>query len=139
MRRRWSLFWNRPIWTAYLDWLMRWGMTDESLKVWQALTAVGEPDKKTALRYAHFLVNHKRIDPSVDIWQKYTGRTGLTNPGFEKTIIGQGFDWRHWGEKEGAWALKRVNDETAEGSYALKLTFKGRRTSPFIIFTRFSP
>jgi hypothetical protein len=26
---------------AYLDWLMRWGMTDESLKVWQALTAVG--------------------------------------------------------------------------------------------------
>jgi hypothetical protein len=117
--------------TAYLDWLMRWGMTDESLKVWQAMTAVVEPDKKTALRYANFLVNHKRIHPSVDIWQKYTGSTGLTNPGFEKTIIGQGFDWRHWGEKEGAWALKRVNDETAEGSYALKLTFKGQENMAF--------
>jgi hypothetical protein len=67
----------------------------------------------------------------VDIWQKYTGSTGLTNPGFEKTIIGQGFDWRHWGEKEGAWALKRVNDETAEGSYALKITFKGQENIAF--------
>jgi hypothetical protein len=57
---------------AYLDWLMRWGMTDESLAVWQALTAFGEPDGETALRYAHFLVNHKRIDASVDIWQNGT-------------------------------------------------------------------
>ena len=91
---------------AYLNWLMRWGMTDESLTVWQALTAAAEPDRKTALRYAHFLVNHKRIDPSVDIWQHYTGQTGLTNPGFEKTISGQGFDWRYWGEKDGTWSLR---------------------------------
>jgi hypothetical protein len=67
----------------------------------------------------------------VDIWQHYTGRTGLTNPGFEKTISGQGFDWRHWGEKDGAWALKRVNDETAEGNYALKITFKGQENIAF--------
>ncbi len=46
---------------AYLDWLMRWGMTDESLMVWQAMTAAAEPEKEIALRYAHFLVNHKRI------------------------------------------------------------------------------
>lgn len=116
---------------AYLDWLMRWGMTDESLKVWQALTAVAEPDEKTALRYAHFLVNHKRIYPSVDIWQKYTGSTGLTNPGFEENISGQGFDWRHWGEKDGTWALKRVNDETAEGNYALKIKFNGQENIAF--------
>lgn len=116
---------------AYLDWLMRWGMTDESLTVWQTLTANTEPDRETALRYAHFLVNHKRIHPSVDIWQKYTGRTGLTNPGFEKIISGQGFDWRHWGEKDGTWGLKRVNDETAEGDFALKITFNGRENIDF--------
>jgi tetratricopeptide (TPR) repeat protein len=116
---------------AYLDWLMRWGMTDESLTVWQALTAVAEPDRETALRYAHFLVNHKRIDPSVDIWQHYTGRTGLTNPGFEKPISGKGFDWRYWGEKDGTWSLRRVNDETAEGNYALKITFNGQENIAF--------
>ena len=116
---------------AYLDWLMRWGMTDESLMVWQALNAIVEPDKETALHYAHFLLSHKRITPSVDIWQKYTGSAGLTNPGFERNITGQGFDWRHWGEKDGNWELKRVNDDTVEGEYALKIKFHGQENISF--------
>jgi hypothetical protein len=117
--------------TAYLDWLMRWGMTDESLMVWQAMTAVAEPEKETALRYAHFLVNHKRIPASMDIWQKYTGGTGLTNPGFEASVSGQGFDWRHWGEEDGEWELKRVYNEAVEGDYALRVTFNGRANISF--------
>ncbi len=116
---------------AYLDWLMRWGMTEESLMVWQAMTAVAEPEKEIALRVAHFLLNHKRVAPSVDIWQKYTGSTGLTNPGFESSLTGQGFDWRHWGEKEGSWELKRVYSESAEGEYALKIKFDGQENVSF--------
>ncbi len=116
---------------AYLDWLMGWGMTDESLMAWQALTAIVEPDKETALHYAHFLLSHKRIIPSVDIWQKYTGSAGLTNPGFERNITGQGFDWRHWGEKDGNWELKRVNDDIVEGEYALKIKFHGQENVSF--------
>ncbi len=116
---------------AYLDWLMRWGMTDESLMVWQAMTAIAEPEKEIALRYAHFLLNHKRITPSVDIWQKYTGSAGLTNPGFESSLTGQGFDWRHWGEKDGSWELKRVYNEAAEGEYALKIKFDGQENVSF--------
>jgi hypothetical protein len=117
--------------SAYLDWLMRWGMTEESLMVWQAMTAIAEPDKEIALRYAHFLVNHKRVTPSVDIWRQYTGRTGLTNPGFESRLTGQGFDWRHWGEKDGSWELKRVYSEAAGGQYALKIKFHGQENVSF--------
>ncbi len=116
---------------AYLDWLMRWGMTDESLLVWQALTAGAEADKETALRYAHFLLNHKRILASTDIWRKYTGIGGLTNPGFEGEITGLGFDWHHWGEKDGNWDLKRVAIETVEGDYALRISFNGRENISF--------
>lgn len=116
---------------AYLDWLMRWGMPDESDVVWQAMTAIEAPDKETALRYAHFLLGHKRIGESRDIWQQVTGSRGLTNPGFEKEITGRGFDWRHWGEKEGNWALKRVNYQAAEGNSALKITFNGRQNISF--------
>ena len=116
---------------AYLDWLMRWGMADESVRVWQAMTVVAEPEKETALRYAHFLVNHKRIPASIDIWQKYTGSAGLTNPGFEESVTGQGFDWRHWGEKDGKWELKRVYSEAVEGDYALKVTFNGQENISF--------
>ena len=116
---------------AYLDWLMRWGMTEESLIVWQAMNATAEPGKEIALRYAHFLLNHKRIASSVDIWKKYTGSTGLTNPGFESSLTGQGFDWRHWGEKDGNWELKRVYNEAAEGEYALRIKFDGQENVSF--------
>ena len=116
---------------VYLDWLMRWGMTDESLNVWDAMTAGTSPDKPLALRYAHFLLSRKRISHSVDIWQRYTGRSGLTNPGFEDKITGQGFDWRFWVEKEGDWELKRVYSESIEGSYSLRLKFTGKANIAF--------
>jgi hypothetical protein len=116
---------------VYLNWLMQWGMTDESLLVWSAMTEGLEPDKEVALRYSHFLLNHKRVTESIDIWQKYVGSSGLTNPGFEKDITRQGFDWRYYGEKDGRWGLKRDNYEAAEGDYALKITFNGKENISF--------
>jgi hypothetical protein len=67
----------------------------------------------------------------VDIWQKYTGSIGLTNPGFETSLTGQGFDWRYWGEKDGSWELKRVYNEAVEGEYALKIRFDGQENVSF--------
>ena len=115
----------------YLQWLMNWSMTEESLTVWQAMNTFSTPHKEIALRYANFLLNNKRIIAAMDIWKKYTGNDGLTNSGFEKDITGQGFDWRHWDEKDGNWELKRVNYETAEGGYALRITFNGRENISF--------
>ena len=116
---------------VYLEWLMNWSMTEESLTVWQAMNTISTPHKEIALRYANFLLNNKRIIAAMDIWKKYTGNDGLTNPGFEKDLTGVGFDWRHWDEKDGNWELKRVNYETAEGGYALRITFNGRENISF--------
>jgi hypothetical protein len=117
--------------TTYLRWLMRWGMTDESRMVWQAATDAGQPDRKIALDYAHFLLGRKHIEQSRGIWERYTGITGLTNAGFEAKITGKAFDWRHWGEQDGFWALDRVKGRPPEGQYALKIVFKGRENLAF--------
>ena len=116
---------------VYLNWLMQWDMTDESLLVWPAMTDVLAPDKEVALRYSHFLLSHKRIPESVDIWQKYAGSGSLTNPGFEKGMTRQAFDWRYYGEKDGRWEVKRDSYEAAEGDYALKITFNGKENISF--------
>ena len=117
--------------TAYLEWLMRWGMAEGSLVVWQAMTKNQSPDENLALRYAHFLLGHKRIDQSVEIWKQYTGGGGLTNPGFEDRITSRGFDWRIATEKEGNWELKRVYSESAQGNYAIRIKFNGRSNIAF--------
>lgn len=111
---------------GYLDWLIRWGMAEESQTVWRAMTAQYTAPTDTALRYAHFLIGHKRIRSALSIWQQYTNPSGaLTNPGFEARITGQGFDWRCQDGKKGQWEIKRVFSERAEGNYALQIRFTG--------------
>jgi len=117
---------------SYLDWLIGWGMAKESRTVWRALTAQCIAPSDTALRYAHFLIDHKRIRPASDIWQKYLNPTSaLTNPGFETRITGQGFDWRYQEKENGQWEIKRVFSERAEGNYALQIRFTGKANVVF--------
>ena len=52
----------------YLYWLMRWGMTENSLVVWQKIRKNGKPDTEIGLRYAHFLLGKKRIAESISVW-----------------------------------------------------------------------
>ena len=116
---------------AYLNWLIQWAMIDESLVVWDAISDLVAVRKDTALRYAHFLLHNKRIAKSRDIWSQYTGITGLTNPGFEKDITRQGFDWYFWDNNRNNWEFKRVNRDSFEGKYALKILFNGRENISF--------
>ncbi len=115
----------------YLDWLMRWGLPEASAQVWESITAIDQPDKETALRYAHFLLDHKRTIASKEIWQQVTGDEDLTNPGFEQELSSQGFDWRHWKDKEKQWVMKRVSYQPQSGEYALKITFNGKTNLAF--------
>lgn len=124
---------------AYLEWLMRWGMAEESLAVWQAMTARVPAETTLALGYAHFLLGRKYIRQSVDIWQQYTGNIGLTNPGFENSITRQGFDWRITNDKEANWELKRVYSESTQGNYAIRLKFHGKANSTFHHFYQILP
>ena len=115
----------------YLDWLMNWSLVEESLEVWRAMTAISNPEKETALRLAHFLLYSKHIAESTDIWQKYMGVIGMTNPGFEAESTGRGFDWCYM-KDSGLYEVTRVNHDTWEGDYALRVNFNGRENIDFL-------
>jgi hypothetical protein len=115
----------------YLEWLMRWGMTDNTLAVWQEVRKNGKPDPEFGLRYAHYLLSKKRVSESISIWQEYRRLNGITNAGFETEITQRGFDWRHWDDKDGNWSIERVNRGAQEGKYALRISFAGRQNIAF--------
>ena len=122
---------NKEHLEAYLDWLMKWTKTDESLAVWDAMVQVAEPQREIALRYADFLLHNKHITESKDIWQKYTGSTGITNSGFENEFTGKGFDWFYWNENDGKSEVKRDDHDTYKGDYSLRVNFRGRENISF--------
>ncbi len=115
----------------YLNWLMRWRMTENSLVVWQKIRKNGKPDTEIGLQYAHFLLGKKRVAESISIWQEYLKIDGMTNAGFENEITQRGFDWRHWSDKDGNWTIERVSQGAHEGKYALRVAFAGRQNISF--------
>ncbi len=115
----------------YLSWLMRWGMTENSLVVWQKIRKNSKPDTEIGLQYAHFLLGEKRIAESISVWQEYLSLDGMTNAGFENEISQRGFDWRHWGDKDSSWTIERVSQGAYKGKYALRISFAGRRNISF--------
>ena len=104
--------------------------TDASL-VWNVITVSGKPEPDILLQYVHFLVNNKKIIQADLIWREYTGADGITNPGFEKRITHQGFDWRFSNDPERNWVIKRVTSPTYQGEYALQITFDGNKNISF--------
>ena len=115
----------------YLTWLMRWGMTDNSLVVWQKICENEKPAAEIGLQFAHFLLGKKRVAESMSVWQEYLSLDGITNAGFENEITQRGFDWRHWGDKDGNWTIERVSQGAHGGKYALRVAFAGRQNISF--------
>ncbi len=116
---------------AYLNWLMRWGMSADSLAVWQKICQNGKPDTELAMQYAHFLLNQMQVTEAMAVWQEYHSLDGVTNPGFEKEITQRGFDWRYGEDKSGDWRIERVNQGAFEGQHALRISFSGQRNITF--------
>ncbi|MFZ0131973.1 MAG: hypothetical protein WAK95_05475 [Desulfobacterales bacterium] len=117
--------------TLYLEWLMNWSMTEESLTVWRAMAESAPATGETALQYAHFLLHHKQVDDAAQIWRRQTGTGGLTNPGFETDITSRGFDWCCWKDKDDKWDVARVDHGAREGRYAMQVDFSGRENVSF--------
>ena len=115
----------------YLNWLMRWGMTENTLLVWQKIRETGKPDPEIGLQYANFLLSQKRIAKSMAVWQEYLSLDGMTNGGFENEMSQRGFDWRHWGDEDGNWTIERAHQGAHEGKYALRISFDGRQNVSF--------
>lgn len=125
--------------TLYLNWLMRWGMTEDTLSVWHKIRENGKPDAEIGLQYANFLLNQKHIAESIAIWQEYSRLDGVTNGGFEKEITQCGFDWRYWNDEGGSWKIERVNKEAHKGKHALRISFAGFQNISFHSFYQIFP
>jgi hypothetical protein len=115
----------------YLDWLMRWGLSENTLAVWQKIHKDGKSDTDIGMRFAHFLLGKKRIAEAISVWQEFYSLDGITNGGFEHEISQRGFDWRQWGDKDRNWTIEQVNRGAHEGKYALRVSFAGRQNISF--------
>ncbi|MGA9479598.1 MAG: hypothetical protein WBV21_17620, partial [Desulfobacterales bacterium] len=49
----------------------------------------------------------------------------------EDELTGRGFDWCYWKEKDSKFEIMRVNHDTWEGDYALRVNFSGRENIEF--------
>ncbi|MFZ0242884.1 MAG: hypothetical protein WAL90_14670 [Desulfobacterales bacterium] len=118
-------------WALYLEWLMTWSMTEESLTLWRAMAGRAPVPEETGLQYAHFLLHHQQVAAAAQIWRRQTGAGGLTNPGFETDITSRGFDWCTWKVKDDKWEMARVDHGARQGRYALQIDFSGRENISF--------
>ena len=115
----------------YLDWLIRRGMTVDSMPVWQRMHKHGKPDSEIGLRYANYLLDQKRLGDSMSIWLAYFPLIGIFNGGFEREIVQGGFGWRCLNDRDGHWKIERVSQVPREGQYTLRISFSGRRNISF--------
>jgi hypothetical protein len=115
----------------YLEWLMRWDRVADTLTVWEQIGEANKPDSRIRLKFAHFLVNKKRIKEAQAVWHSHTDKKRVTNAGFEGEITRYAFDWRYGIDRKGRWKIKRVEAPTYGGSYALEVFFAGRENVSF--------
>jgi len=81
--------------------------TDGTFKVWDALMQSHQPfDKRFAYDYIKFLVQRKKVDEAVLVWQQTASRFNLTaylpspenlvvNGTFTLDVLNNGFDWQY--------------------------------------------
>ena len=118
--------------TSYLDWLMRWGRSEDAWIVWQKIVKRGVQDEDIRLEYIHFLVNLKEIERADQV--RKIGREnveGMTNAGFENEITNRGFDWRYTPDQKGKWTIRRSMTSAADGAYCLTIRFEGKENIVF--------
>jgi hypothetical protein len=117
----------------YLEWLMRWGRTDDAKIVWQKIMASGIQGKDIRLKYIDFLVGVKEVKQAADIRrQSVENADSITNAGFEDEITNQGFDWRYTANQKGKWSIRRTLSGAFSGSHCLIIRFEGKENISFV-------
>ncbi len=115
---------NLPV---YLAWLMQGRRVEDTLVVWDKMTAFQKKDPKMHLRYVDFLLHNHRVARAKAAW----GKSGLTHPGFEKEITHGGFDWRFYNPKDQRWHFKRTFNSDPNRLYVAQITFFGKKNIDF--------
>jgi hypothetical protein len=122
-------FLERRNWQYYLRWLMKWNRTEDTFKVWLAISENEIVDNDLLQKYINFLVTQKEIMRAATIREKFTGINRMTNSGFELPISNNGFDWRI---RTGThWYIQQTKSEVMEGNYSLQMIFSGKENINF--------
>lgn len=119
---------NKPL---YLQWLMRWDRVEDSWLVWNSLPETVRAETRFHEAYVDFLLSNRATVNARQIWEKYNGGTGITNPGFEQEMSNAGFGWCYRTDGAQGWNLARSRENPEEGRYALGITFDGTENVRF--------
>jgi hypothetical protein len=126
-------------WSAYLEWLMRWGRLEDARATWQAMNAHGPPDGSILLKFVNFLISRKSVAEADRIWHGPDGAHGLTNGSFEQAVTGQGFDWRWTQDREGRWNIQQAYGQGRDHGTTARVTFYGQTNLAFHHFYQIVP
>jgi tetratricopeptide (TPR) repeat protein len=109
--------------------------TAGTFKVWNALLETHQPfEKRYALEYFQYLIQHKEVDDAVQVWQQTGKRFGFSNylpsPGnlvvngsFSFDPLNAGLDWQH--QKQAGVRLTLDPREFYSGRRSLLINFDG--------------
>lgn len=121
--------------TSFLELLESKHETSGAAKAWDALMQTHQSFPLAhAYDYVRYLVQHKEVDQSVQVWQQITSRFGLTsylpsssnlivNNNFNLKVLNAGFDWQY--QKQSGVALTLDPSDFHAGRRSLLITFDG--------------
>lgn len=121
--------------TGFLELLESKQETSGAAKVWDALMQTHQPfELPHAYDYIRYLVQHKEVDQSVQVWQQIASRFGLSsylpsssnlivNNNFNLKVLNAGFDWQY--QKQSSVTLTLDPSDFHAGRRSLLITFDG--------------
>lgn len=117
----------------YLWYLISKDKLDDTFPVWKRMKESGVTLNWTVLKYIEFLSAKGRISEASSIWSGIFGKREnsiVWNGGFEKGLVGGGFDWIIWNFAEGA-KIDFDQEKRFEGVKSLRVRFDGKHNIDF--------
>ena len=120
---------------SLLSFLTSKSQSEESLAVWDALVALGQPiSLEKTFDYIRYLVLHRMPADASHVWWQMASRNGyaaylpnstnaLVNGNFDLTVLNGGFDWQYHRQSGVTLALDPA--ESHDGHRTLSITFDG--------------
>lgn len=121
--------------SSFLSFLTSKSLSDDSLVVWEALVASGQPiSMEKTFDYIRYLVLHRLPEDAAHVWWQAVSRNGdaaylpnssnaLVNGSFDLTVLNGGFDWQY--HKQSGVTLTLDPAESHDSHRALAVAFDG--------------
>ena len=117
----------------YLWYLISKDKLDETFPVWRRMKKAGVTSNWIVPKYTEFLLRKGRISEASSIWSEVFGKRRdslVWNGGFEKDLVGGGFDWIIWNSLDGV-KIDFDQEKRFEGAKSLRVRFDGKHNVDF--------